>query len=43
MEDHTVDAPSDREVRPWDPPSFAVIPLGCEITAYAPDDDRPLF
>jgi hypothetical protein len=26
----------------WEPPSFEVIPLGCEISAYAPEDD-PLF
>jgi hypothetical protein len=25
------------------PPSFEVIPLDCEITAYAPDGDEPLF
>jgi hypothetical protein len=24
-------------------PTFEVIPLDCEITSYAPDDDRPLF
>jgi coenzyme PQQ precursor peptide PqqA len=23
----------------WEAPAFEVIPLGCEITAYAPDDD----
>jgi coenzyme PQQ precursor peptide PqqA len=28
-------APSTR----WEAPAFEVIPLGCEITAYAPDDD----
>ena len=27
---------------PYAPPAYEVIPLGCEITAYAPDDD-PLF
>ena len=27
----------------WTPPSFEVIPLDCEITAYAPDGDSPLF
>ncbi len=27
----------------YERPSFEVISLDCEITAYAPDDDRPLF
>ena len=27
----------------WAKPSFEVIPLDCEITAYAPDGDSPLF
>jgi hypothetical protein len=27
----------------WEPPRFEVIPLDCEITAYAPDGDQPLF
>ena len=27
----------------YEPPAFEVISLDCEITAYAPDDDRPLF
>ena len=26
----------------WEPPRYRVIPLDCEITAYAPDDE-PLF
>ena len=26
----------------WEAPAFEVMPLGCEITAYAPDGD-PLF
>jgi hypothetical protein len=26
----------------WEPPSFEVIPLDCEITAYAPDGNDPL-
>jgi len=25
------------------PPAFEVIPLDCEITAYAPDGNDPLF
>jgi len=28
---------------PYERPSFEVISLGCEITAYAPDGDDPLF
>jgi hypothetical protein len=27
----------------WARPSFEVISLDCEITAYAPDGDSPLF
>jgi hypothetical protein len=27
----------------WKPPRFEVIPLDCEITAYAPAGDEPLF
>ena len=27
----------------WEPPAFEVIPLDCEITAYAPDGSDPLF
>ena len=27
----------------WQTPSFRLIPLDCEITAYAPDGDDPLF
>ncbi len=29
--------------RPYAPPSFELIPLDCEITAYAPSGDEPLF
>jgi coenzyme PQQ precursor peptide PqqA len=40
--------PGEREgcVRPaprWERPAFEVIPLDCEITAYAPAGDDPLF
>ncbi len=31
-----------REQAAYEPPSFEVISLSCEITAYAPDDE-PLF
>jgi hypothetical protein len=31
------------EVRTYVPPTFEVIPLDCEITAYAPDGNEPLF
>ncbi len=38
---------STRDRRPessgYAPPSFEVIPLDCEITAYAPDGEVPLF
>lgn len=27
----------------WTRPSFEVIALDCEITAYAPDGDSPLY
>ncbi len=27
----------------WAKPSFELISLDCEITAYAPDGDQPLF
>ncbi len=27
----------------YEPPSFELIPLDCEITAYAPDGNDPLF
>lgn len=27
----------------WAKPSFELISLDCEITAYAPDGDAPLF
>ena len=26
---------------PYEPPSFEVIELGCEITSYAPSDGEP--
>jgi hypothetical protein len=28
---------------PYQAPTFEVICLACEISAYAPDDDTPLF
>ena len=31
------------EVGAWSRPVFEVIPLDCEITAYAPDGGDPLF
>jgi hypothetical protein len=36
---------SPQEDRPtrYEPPRFEVLPLDCEITAYAPDGDEPLF
>ena len=31
------------EARQYERPAFEVIPLDCEITAYAPDGGDPLF
>ena len=31
------------EARAYERPAFEVIPLDCEITAYAPDEGEPLF
>ena len=31
------------EAREYERPAFEVIPLDCEITAYAPDGGDPLF
>ncbi len=42
----TGEAPSASAAPPatrWEPPRFEVIPLDCEITAYAPAGDEPLF
>ena len=36
-------APALRAPAGWEPPAFEVIPLDCEITAYAPDGNDPLF
>ena len=33
----------DVESGAWTRPDFDVIPLDCEITAYAPDGGDPLF
>ncbi len=32
-----------RAAHRWEPPSVEVICLACEISAYAPDGDLPLF
>ena len=37
------DVDSSRSPGRWQSPAFQVIPLDCEITAYAPDGDDPLF
>ncbi len=46
-EQSSTDAPAARgntgRAAAWSPPHFEVIPLDCEITAYAPDGDDPLF
>jgi hypothetical protein len=36
-------APASAEPAAWVRPAIEVIPLDCEITAYAPDGDTPLF
>lgn len=38
-----VHAPARQARTGWEPPAFEVIPLDCEITAYAPDGNDPLF
>ena len=43
MEEAATEGLADREVRSYEPQNFTVIPLDCEITAYAPDGDDPLF
>jgi hypothetical protein len=44
MEEHTQDgSATDKEAGGYEPPRFMVISLACEITAYAPDGDQPLF
>jgi hypothetical protein len=39
VRDESAPAPALR----WEPPRYEVIPLDCEITAYAPAGDEPLF
>ena len=34
---------ADTTATRWEPPRFDVICLACEISAYAPDGDEPLF
>jgi hypothetical protein len=36
-------APRETEAPAWSRPRYEVIPLDCEITAYAPDGGDPLF
>jgi hypothetical protein len=36
-------APEHTEDSRYQPPTFEVICLACEISAYAPDGDFPLF
>jgi hypothetical protein len=44
MHDEPLPSPvTGAEARVYVPPTFEVIPLDCEITAYAPDGDDPLF
>jgi hypothetical protein len=34
---------AENESRAWQKPGYELIALDCEITAYAPDGDPPLF
>jgi len=44
QQDVRVDAPESEGLQAaWSAPRFEVVPLDCEITAYAPDGDGPLF
>ena len=43
MEESSTVVAVDSEARAYQPPRFEVISLACEITAYAPDADDPLF
>jgi hypothetical protein len=36
-------AQRETEAAAWSRPRYEVIPLDCEITAYAPDGGDPLF
>jgi hypothetical protein len=41
---HQASQGSERSAAPaWQRPRFSVIPLDCEISAYAPAGDDPLF
>ena len=41
---HTLTSDSHpHSVPDYEPPTFEVITLDCEITSYAPDGDQPLF
>jgi len=37
------EASADAPISSWQRPAFEVISLACEISAYAPDEGRPLF
>jgi len=39
----TLPAPPAAAPATWTAPRFEVISLDCEITAYAPEGDQPLF
>ncbi len=42
-DEHPLSPAAGAEAREYAPPTFEVIPLDCEITAYAPDGNDPLF
>jgi hypothetical protein len=39
----TPESPPQQAQPAWSRPGFELISLDCEITAYAPDGDQPLF
>jgi hypothetical protein len=46
MDDSTAKSPiptAAADAQAWSRPAYEVIPLDCEITAYAPDGGDPLF
>jgi hypothetical protein len=43
MNEQPATGPISVEARSYEPPRFEVIPLDCEITAYAPEEDGPLL
>jgi len=42
-QDRSLRSPQATGSATWQRPQFEVLALDCEITAYAPDGDEPLF